>query len=176
MAPLNALVNNLLPKKIHELPDTSTLFATLKQDADFLAIETKCKTEWNDIMDNFASINGGDNGKNIVLWAMQALTANDYMSLLEKVTTLYEADNFDEKFMKIVIFPSDRMRAFAADNFQHTRMIAVLNRLKTKTADAAFTADINEVLNGDAKTAIDDFRDGHAGLAEGSIPQVLIPN
>lgn len=176
IAPLNALVDVLLPKKIHKKPDSITVFSLLKQDASYLDIETKCKTEWNGIIDNRALINGGDEGKQLVYWAMQELTANDYMSLLEKVTTLYESGDFEEKFMKIMIFPPERMRAFAADNFQHVRMISVINRIKVKTVDADFTANLNDVLSGNSKTLIDNFRAGHAGLARGNIPQVILPN
>ncbi|MBM1134690.1 hypothetical protein JO972_00285 [Verrucomicrobiaceae bacterium 5K15] len=176
IAPLNNLVDALLLKKIDEAAiDAPSLNQLFNDDADFVAIQTKCKTDWSDIMDNLSSINGGDKGRDLVLRTMQAMTANDYMSLLEKTATLYVANTINDDVMKVIVLPTGRMRAFVTDNYQNTRMSTALNTLKTKSNDANFKAAMTQILSGDAKTAMDAFRAAYTETSLGNVPTILIP-
>lgn len=176
IAPLNSLVDSLILKKIDEAaPDAPSLYQLLNKDTDFIAIQAKCKTDWSDIMDNLSAINGGEKGKGFVLRAMQAMTANDYISLLEKTATLYEAGTINDTVMRMIVTPSGRMRAFVTDNYQHVRVSAVLNRFKTKTGDAEFKIGLTQIISGEAKTAMDAFRLAYTGTSLGNVPQIILP-
>ena len=72
-------------------------------------------------------------------------------------------------------FPVGRMNAFTADNFDHPRVISLLNRFKAKLKDEKLKSTIDRILSGVSKLMTDNMRADYAGMPEGDIPKVILP-
>ena len=175
MAPVNALITNLVNLGLDEVDNT---FEENQRDLsdEFILLQNKCNTDWASIIDNFELIQGGDSERKMVISALQVLGASNYITAIDKFVARFEAGTLDKKFILELLSPRGRMEAFLADNHHHTRVITALNKIKVKVADDADLVEtINETLNGDAEEEIDLFRLAHTGLPEGNIPEILIP-
>jgi len=174
MTNVNQRVSAVLGKKLHEI-DSALRVYHLSQDADFVALENICKTDWDEVIDNLNLVDGNDEGRLLVIWALQALDADDYMTALEMLVAKYETDTLDKALIIEAVHPEGRMRGFLADNYQHSRVIAALNDVKTKAAgDTEFISEIDDILGGQAKTGLDDFRGAHPDTSEGNIPVITL--
>lgn len=141
---------------------------------EFKDLETVCIRGWLEIVGNLDSIDGGDKEKKLVFFGMGQLSATDYMTLIESITTKYEADTVSEALLNEVMFPKGRMVAFVCDNYNHLRVQSVLNRVKIKSVNNNLKSEIARILTGKDKAAYDSYREAHAGLPEGDIPKVLL--
>ncbi len=175
MNAVNQKVKAITDKKLHVIISAIEVGSLLKSP-EFLALQQTCETDWNQILENMSSLEGGDDAKKLVFLGMSQLSAQNYATLLEGVTTRYENGEIAEVALKSLLFNEGRMGAFVVDNFSHSRVGSVLRRINSKTTDAAFKQRIAGILSGNAKTSLDEYRDGHVGLAEGNIPKVLLPN
>lgn len=175
MAPVNELITSLVNLGLDVLDNA---FEEDKRDAanEYIQLQNKCATDWSSIIDDFESIQGGDNERKLVISAIQVLGATNYINAIDKFVARYEAGTLDKKFILEVLRPRGRMEAFLADNHAHARVVTALNKIKVKVAgDVELTEEINDILNGNAKLEIDLFRSAHIGVPEGNIPSVLIP-
>lgn len=175
MQEVNQKVKAITDKKLHVIISAIEV-GSLMGSPEFLALQQKCGIDWSQILENLSSVEGGDDGKKLVLLGMSQLSPQNYTTLLEGVTTQYENGQVSEVVLKSLLFNDGRMGAFVVDNFNHARVIVILNRINSKTTDLAFKQRIGGILSGSAKGTLDEYRDGHAGLAEGNIPVVLLPN
>lgn len=174
MTELNQKVKVVRDKKLDvfiSVIEIQDLFAS----QEFKDVEVICKRDWSDIVDNLDSVDGGLKEKKLVIWAMGQLSAADYITLIESTVTKYEADKVSESLLKEVMFPKGRMIAFVCDNYKHLRVQVVLNRVKSKSINNSLKSEIARILTGKDKAAYDSYREAHAGLAEGNIPKVILP-
>ena len=171
---INQHIQSITSQKLHEI--NSELDAqNFAESADFTQLEAMMRDHWPEILANFELVEGGNDGKIIIVAAFQALDAPDYMSALETLASKLSQGQIEKIVMLAAIFPSGRMQAFLADNYQHQRVQAFLADLKPRFAgDAETQAAITSLEDGTAKTEIDHFREGHQNLPEGDIPVVML--
>ncbi|MEN8795753.1 MAG: hypothetical protein ABF328_03495 [Akkermansiaceae bacterium] len=174
MNTINQLVQDLKAEQLHVV-ETALDVAARKESQKFLELENKCKTDWDDIIDNFEAIEGGEEAQRLVVSALQALDAGDYMSAIEKLVTRFEAGTVDKAIMHEVLNPEGRMRAFLADNHAHARVTAALNKIKIKVGDDAdMKTQIDDLLSGETKIGFDEIREDFAGTGYGNIPTITL--
>ena len=174
MTQINQLVPVLVSKSAAQA-DNALEEASITTSTQFVQLKTLCTANWCAILDDFSSITSGDDGKAVVLAAFDGLSAGDYMTAVERIAEKYRQNQVTKKVLATMIAPKGRMQAFLADNYQHTRVQALLNDLKTRfTADTELLTAINDLLSGKAKTETDDFRAAHQDTSEGNIPKVLL--
>lgn len=174
MAEINEKLTLVIEKKLHIYEDAGG-FPRMQRDPDFAFVENKCKTDWDDIIDNFEAIEGGEEAQRLVVSALQALDAGDYMSAIEKLVTRFEAGTVDKPIMHEVLNPEGRMRAFLADNHAHARVTAALNKIRVKVGDDAdMKTQIDDLLSGETKTGFDEIREDFAGTGYGNIPMIAL--
>lgn len=175
MNTVNQKVKAITDKKLHVIISAIEVGSLLKSP-EFLDLQQTCGSDWNQILQNMSSLAGGDDAKKLVFLAMSQLSPQNYATLLEGVTTHYEGGQITEIGLNSLLFNDGRMGAFVVDNFNHPRVIGILNRINSKTTDTAFKQRISGILSGNARVSLDEYREGHIGLAEGNIPKVLLPN
>ncbi|MBK1835459.1 hypothetical protein [Roseibacillus ishigakijimensis] len=173
MTEINEKLELVTGKKLHLLDDPNA-FSRLQRDPDFAFVENECKTDWDNIIDNFEAIEGGEETQRLVVSALQALDAGNYMSAIEKLVTRFEAGTVDKHIMHEVLNPEGRMRAFLADNHAHARVTAALNKIKVKVDDADMKTQIDDLLSGETKTGFDEIREDFAGTGYGNIPTIAL--
>ncbi len=102
------------------------------------------------------------------------LSSPEFAELLNKCKTDWKgiAENFED--VEGALSPYGRMRAFVVDNYAHARVANLLNRIKAKAVNADFKNSLDSIINGEDKTALDDYREGYQGLPEGDIPRVFL--
>lgn len=146
--------------------------------ADFLALKNLVLGNWSSTIDNWDQITA-DNviGGQFLFLIFEELPAVDFIALLEKIAEL-PSDSKTFKSAAPRIFDGwGKMRGFLADNYQHPRVVALLNKLKPHFESTTSTGNnITRLLSGQAKADIDNFREAHVGLPEGNIPTVLLPS
>jgi hypothetical protein len=147
----------------------------LLDSSEFQALRTKCNTDWAQILEHLDLVEGGDEAKKLIVAGLGDLSAQNYMTAVESIVTKYENGGTSDKVIESLLYPLGRMRAFMRDNYQHPRVVAVLNKIKSKTTIAALKGDIDRLLDGTAKERLEDFRDAHDGMSEGDIPKVILP-
>lgn len=145
----------------------------LLKSQEFEALQTRCREDWKEVIESLEVIEEDDRRK-VLFWAMGQLTATDYMTLLETLTTKFEAGGVSEDVFKNALFAHGRMTAFAVDNYDHPRMAAVLDRVRITTSDNALKQRIARIRSGESKKVLDEYREAHQGLPEGDIPVVLL--
>jgi len=173
MGQVNQKVEDVINTGLHNT-NTSIDVKTLLDSASFIALKQKCISDWQQIGQNIEHVGSGDSGHTLVFLAMSYLNAADYMSFLESVVLKYSNNLVSDLRIKSLLFNEGPMGAFIVDNYNHNRVISILNTIKNKTADNAFKQRINGILDGSAKETLDGFREGHEGLPEGDIPEVLL--
>lgn len=173
MTDLNQKVQAVVDEGLHNI-NTAIDVKTLTDSPEFAALKQKCLADWEEIGGNIETVGNGETGKRLVFLASSFLPAADYMTFLEAMATKHSADLVSDAAIKDLLFNEGQMGAFVVDNFGHVRVIAVLNSIKNKTTDNALKQRIDGILDGSAKTALDEFRDGHEGLPEGDIPEVIL--
>ena len=174
MTEVNAKVKAITDKKLHVM-EASYEPERLLDSPEFQALRAKCTADWQQIAANIETVQGGDEAGKLVIYAFENLTPQNYMTALEALVSKYESGGIGEAIVRSIYRPEGKMGAFAIDNYNHPRMAAVLNRIKSKTTTAAVKADIGAILNGSAKSQLDDYRDNLAGTPEGNIPKVILP-
>ncbi len=97
------------------------------------------------------------------------------MTVVERLVSKYESGKMSEEAVKALLGPTGRMQNFIVDNHAHPRVIAVLNRIRTKTKDPALHERIAETLDGSDKELLDTYRDDHQGMPEAGGPPVILP-
>lgn len=174
MNTVNQLVEDLKAGELHVV-ETALDVVARQESQEFQQLENECKTNWSSIIDNFEVIEGGEEAKKLVVSAFQALDAEDYMTTIEKMVTRFEAGTVNKSIILEMLRPTGRMQAFLVDNHDHPRVVGALNKIKAETSDDAdLIAEIDAILDGDAKLALDKFRDAHEDTSEGDIPKVLL--
>ena len=94
---------------------------------------------------------------------------------LEKLAASLEQSQIDKRYVIEALRPRGRMQAFLPDNYQHPRVQALLNDLKTLLANESEAVEsINDILSGETKAGLDTFREAHEDTSEGNIPKVLL--
>ncbi len=175
MSEINNRLELVNAKKLH-LRDDPNAFSILQEDQDFAAIESKCKTEWSNIIDNFDAIKGGEAAQKLVVSAFQSLDVRDYMSSIEKLVARFESGTVTKLVILEILYPKGRMRAFLADNYANARVAAVLNRIKSKVVgDTELISQIEDIMSGQRKLEFAKFRDAHQDTSEGNIPILMLP-
>jgi|GEM_PF-5301710 len=173
MTLVNQKVQAVVDEGLHNI-NTAIDVKTLTESPEFIALKQKCLADWQEISGSVESIGNGDAGKRLVFLASSYLPAAEYMTFMEAIVGKHGADLVSDAAMKDLLFNEGQMGAFVVDNFSHARVIAALNTIKNKTVDNAFKQRIDGILDGSAKAALDEFRDGHEGLPEGNIPEVIL--
>ena len=174
LGPIDQDVAAITTKKLNKI-ETSLDEASLLASPEFVSLQTKCSSDWAQIVENVGAINGGQEAVKLVVYALGNLSTQDYITAVETLTTKYESGAATEVTIETVLSPLGRMTDFFDDNYNHARVIAVLNRIKTKTNKAALKTSIDETLSGSGKTMKDEYRDAHDGLPEGGTPKVILP-
>jgi hypothetical protein len=175
MNDVNQKIKAITDKKLHLLEVSALDEHALFESSEFIALQAKCSADWIQIISNIDKIDGGDSAKKLAIFGLSQLSAQDYMTAVETFVTKYESGSISEILLEIVVSPTGRMSNFLTDNFNHPRVIAVLNRIKVKSTNLTLKSDLNDILSGADKTMRDDFREAHAGLAEGNSPIVILP-
>lgn len=175
MNDVNQKIKAITDKKLHLLEVSALDEHALFESSEFIALQAKCSADWIQIISNIDKIDGGDSAKKLAIFGLSQLSAQDYMTAIETFVTKYESGSISEILLEIVVSPTGRMSNFLTDNFNHPRVIAVLNRIKVKSTNLTLRIDLNDILSGADKTMRDDFREAHAGLAEGNSPIVILP-
>jgi hypothetical protein len=171
---LNIRIEALVASKAH-LTNSAISVEARNINPDFVAIKDSMKTSWNQVFDKWDLIAHDTDGKGLVIEALQILDSPDYMSALEVLVGKYENGSIGEELLKSALAPMGRMANFLIDNFNHPRVIVLINRVKVKTTTSSLKDRMDKILSGMAKKRRDDFREGHAGLPEGSTPIVILP-
>jgi hypothetical protein len=171
---INQKIKAITDKRLH-LIETSIDEGNLWQSQEMLNLQEKCSTDWMHIIENLGKIEGGDNAKKLAIFGLSNLSAQNYMTTIELLITKYEADAISETLIDAALFPMGRMGYFLTDNFNHPRVVAAINRVKTKSANSALNNRLNDILTGADKTMRDNFRAAHAGMPEGNTPIVILP-
>jgi hypothetical protein len=172
MNQVNQLIQSLVDQKVNVV-QTALDEQALSNAPEFTQLQTLAGTHWNAILSDFNSIAAGNEGKIVMVDAFQSLGATDYMSVLEALGSKFAQGQIEKPVMLASIFPTGRMRAFLADNYQHPRVQAFLADMKPRfAADAETQAAITSLENGTTKTELDHFREGHQDTSEGNIPVV----
>ncbi len=174
MTEINKKLEFVIGKKLH-LVDDANAFPRMQRDSDFAFVEDKCKTDWNSIIESFEAIEGGDVAQRLVVSALQALDAGNYMTAIEKLVNRFEAGTVGKSIIFEILDPPGRMQAFLADNHTNARVIAALNKMKVKIGeDLDMMGQINDLLSGEVKTGFDEIREDFAGTGYGDIPKILL--
>ncbi len=177
MNDINQKIEVLLAAKLNKIDAPGLREEALTSSQDFIDLQSLCRANWNSVMDDLNSVSGGNDGKEMLFLAFEAtLGAPDYMSALEKVGSLFAQGQLSKPLMLVALRPRSRMQAFLADNYQHPRVTALLSSLKLRLLDDSdATEDINDILSGQTKTGLDDFRAAHQDTSEGNIPKIILP-
>lgn len=149
----------------------------LAASADFLALKNLVVANWNETIDNWEILTGSkEAGGEFIFLALEELPTVNYIEMLEKIANLPSDSPIYKSTVPRIFAPRARMQAFLADNYQHPRVIALLNKLKPQfPASTNIGKYIIKLLNGQAKQEIDDYRNAHVGLLGGSHPVILLP-
>jgi hypothetical protein len=152
----------------------------LLDSPEFQALRTKCTTDWQQIAANIEKVQGGNEARKLVIYAFENLTPQNYMTALEAIVAKVEAGAIPpgvsgDGVIYDMCYPEGRMNAFAADNFDHPRVISLLNRFKAKLKDEKLKSTIDRILSGVSKLMTDNMRADYAGMPEGDIPKVILP-
>jgi hypothetical protein len=174
MNEINQKIKAITDKRLH-LIETAIDEGNLLKSQEMLNLQGKCSADWVQIVSNLDKIDGGDEAKKLAIYGLGQLSAQDYMSAIEALITKYEGGLLAEKLLEVVLSPMGRMGHFVTDNFNHTRVIAALNRIKLKSTNAELKNELNDILSGSDKLMRDNFREAHAGFAEGNTPIVILP-
>jgi hypothetical protein len=174
MAEINQKIKAITDKRLH-LIETAIDEGNLLQSQEMMNLQGRCTTDWMQIVANFEKIDGGDNAKKMAIIGLGQLSPQDYMTAIEALITKYEAGSLGETLIDSVLFPMGRMGSFLTDNFNHPRVVAAINRVRTKSDNQALDNRLSDILNGTDKRMRDDFREAHAGLPEGNTPVVILP-
>jgi hypothetical protein len=174
MNEVNQKIKAITDKRLH-LIETAIDEGNLLQSQEMLNLQGKCSVDWVHIVSNLDKIDGGDEAKKLAIYGLGQLPAQDYMSAIEALLTKYEAGLLTEKLLEVVLSPMGRMGYFLTDNFNHPRVITALNRIKLKSTNTALKNELNNILSGSDKLMRDNFREAHAGFAEGNTPIVILP-
>jgi hypothetical protein len=175
MTEVNQKIKAITEKKLHLLEVSALDEQALFSSQEFLSLQVKCNIEWVNIISNLDKIDGGDEAKKLAIYGLGQLPAQNYMTAIESLVTKYENGLLTEKLLEIVLSPMGRMGYFVTDNFNHPRIIAALNRIKVKSTNVALKNELNNILSGSDKLMRDNFREAHAGFAEGNTPIVILP-
>lgn len=174
MTEINQKIKAITDKRLH-LIETAIDEGNLLKSQEMISLQGKCSVDWMQIISNLDKIDGGDEAKKLAIYGLGQLPAQDYMTAIESYITKYEDGSLAETLLEVVLSPMGRMSHFVIDNFNHPRVIAALNRIKVKSTNVALKNELNNILNGSEKSMRDDFREAHAGFAEGNTPIVILP-
>lgn len=174
MQEVNQKIKAITDKRLH-LIETAIDEGNLWQSQEMLNLQGKCTTDWMQIVANLDLIDGGDESKKLAIFGLSQLSPQNYMTVIETFVTKYENGTLTEKILGVVLSPLGRMGHFVTDNFNHPRIITALNKIKVKSTNAAFKKELGDILSGADKTIRDNFREAHAGFAEGNTPIVILP-
>ncbi len=174
MTEINQKIKAITEKRLH-LIETAIDEGNLLQSQEMLNLQGKCSVDWAQIISNLDKIDGGDEAKKLAIYGLGQLLSQDYMTVIEDMIEKYEANSISEKILQVVMFPMGRMGYFVTDNFNHARVVAALNRVKVKSTTISLKDRMTKILSGVAKQKRDDFREAHAGFAEGNTPIVILP-
>lgn len=175
MTEVNQKIKAITDKKLHLLEVSALDEQALFSSQEFLNLQVKCCTDWTHIVSSLDKIDGGDQAIKLAIYGLGQLPVQDYMSAIETLVTKYEANSISEEILQVAMFPMGRMSYFLTDNFNHTRVVAVLNRVKVKSTTLSLKNRMTKILSGVAKQSRDNFREAHAGFAEGNTPIVILP-
>ncbi len=171
---VNTRIESLIATKAH-LTNSAISVEARNTNPDFIAIKDLLKTSWVQVLGKWDLIAHETDGKSLVIEALQTLESPDYMSALEALVAKYENGSISETLLKVVLAPMGRMAHFLTDNYNHPRVVLVLNRVKVKSTTLSLKDRIDKILNGTAKERRDNFREAHAGMPEGNTPIVILP-
>jgi hypothetical protein len=174
MNEINQKIKAITDKRLH-LIETAIDEGNLLQSQEMLDLQGKCSVDWVQIISNLDKIGGGDEAKKLAIYGLGQLSAQNYMTAIERLVTKYESGLLTEKLIEVVLSPMGRMEHFVIDNFNHSRIIGIVNRIKVKSTNAALKNELNKILSGSDKSMRDSFREAHAGFAEGNTPIVILP-
>lgn len=174
MTEINQKIKAITDKRLH-LIETAIDEGNLLQSQEMLNLQGKCSVDWAQIVSNLDKIDGGDEAKKLAIYGLGQLPAQDYMTAIETLVTKYENGLWAENLLEVLLSPMGRMGHFVTDNFAHPRVITALNRIKVKSTNAALKNELNSILSGSEKSMRDNFREAHAGFAEGNTPIVILP-
>jgi len=171
---VNIRIEALVARKAH-LTNSAIDVDARNANPDFVAIKDLMRNSWLQVFDKWDLIAHDTDGKSLVIEALQILESQDYMSALEALVAKYESGSISEKQLITVLAPMGRMANFLTDNFNHPRVVLVLNRVKVKSNTLSLKDRVDKILSGAAKERRDNFREAHAGLPEGNTPIVILP-
>lgn len=171
---INIRIEALVARKAH-LTNSAIDVSERNTNPDFVALKDLMRANWLQVFDKWDLIANDTDGRSLVIEALQNLESPDYMSALEALVAKYENGSISETLLKAVLAPMGRMAHFLTDNYNHPRVIVVLNRVKVKSTNLSLKDRMDKILNGTAKERRDNFREAHAGMPEGNTPIVILP-
>ena len=174
MTDVNTKVKAITDKNLHVM-EASYEPEQLLGSPEYQALRAKCTTDWEQIATNIDKVQGGDEAKKLVIYAFENLSPQNYMTAVERVVAKYQEGMVSDAVIRALHLPMGRMRAFLIDNYNHSRVTAALNKIRTKTKDSQLKASLGETLDGSDKADYERDRVELAGTPEGDIPKVILP-
>jgi hypothetical protein len=171
-------VDRLVQTLCVKFPDpieSSVVVEIVRRSAEFVQLRQVCRTEWESLLADLDAAAAGDADKFMLISAFEEeLDADDYMTVLERLTDKYGRHQISTTVMTQSVFsPLGRMQAFYVDNYKHPRVRALLRKWKSLFADDPEIQTWGEdTLSGEEKEELDDYRKAHEGSMV--IPQVLL--
>ena len=174
MTEVNAKAKAITDKKLHVM-EASYEPERLLGSPEYQALRARCTTDWEQIVGKFEKIEGGDEAKKLVINGLENLTAQNYMTAVERIVVKYQAGVISDDVIRALHVPMGRMRAFLIDNHAHPRVAAALNQIRAKTKNAQLKVSLGETLDGSDKADYERDRVELAGTPEGDIPKIILP-
>ena len=172
---VNVKIEALVASKAH-ITNSALDAEDRNSNPDFLAIKNMAVTSWSQMIDNMELLAQGNDGKGLMVEALQVLEPVDYMSAFERLVIKFEAGTLTKEIMTSAVLPSGRMTTFFAYNFQHPRVIASLGKIKNKLPQQDPLIEIlNDLLSGERKAAYEAYRQAHVGTSEPTKPILMLP-
>lgn len=172
---VNVKIEALVASKAH-ITNSALDVEDRNSNPDFVAIKNMAVTSWSQMIDNMELLAQGNDGKGLMIEALQVLEPVDYMSAFEKLVTKFEAGTLTKEMMTSAVLPNGRMTTFFAYNFQHPRVIASLGKIKNKLPQQDPLIEIlNDLLSGERKAAYEAYRQAHVGTSEPIKPILMLP-
>jgi hypothetical protein len=172
---VNQRIHNMIQLRLHFNVSVINVHNRNSHD-EFIALTNICKDHWQAILENIDELEGEQNGKALVFEAMQFLPPESYMQAFEWMADKLVADEFSKDIISGIMNSPGLMVHFFADNYEHPRVIAALQKIKSKSGnDNALISRINNVLSGNRKESVDHYREAHQDVEEVP-PVILLPH
>jgi hypothetical protein len=175
VADVNLKIEALVASKSH-ITNSALDVEDRNSNPDFLALKNLALTFWSQMVENIELLAQGNDGKGLMIEALQVLEPVDYMSAFEKLVLKFEADTLSKELISNAVLPNGRMTTFFAYNFQHPRVISSLGKIKNKLPSQDPLIEIlNDILSGQRRASYEAYKQAHEGTSEPVKPIFMLP-